>query len=169
MPAPQDQNRFYVYVLVDSRDGAIFYVGKGSKDRCRAHVRDWRTGREKNLQKAKRITEIVDAGGAVQIEILSEGMTEAVALTVERKVIRELGIRNLTNILAGEMSEDERAVLEAKDYISRIKPFEEWVSERHRSDREIGLYHRVAREFHRVIELAGHGYFSRTEWVAYLK
>jgi hypothetical protein len=39
-PGVEEKLGFYVYLLVDPRDGSVFYVGKGTGGRCFAHVRE---------------------------------------------------------------------------------------------------------------------------------
>src|SRR5690348_9647048 len=53
---------FYVYQLIDPRDGAVFYVGKGSGDRMFQHVRDAKRGRVSNEAKTRRILDILEGG-----------------------------------------------------------------------------------------------------------
>lgn len=47
--------QYYVYVLVDPRDGAIFYVGKGLGDRMFNHNRCAQASRERGHPKSERI------------------------------------------------------------------------------------------------------------------
>lgn len=149
MPALQNpkHERFYVYALVDSRDGNPFYIGKGCRKRCNAHMRNWRSGKEKNPKKSRRISEIIDAGSAVVVAILASGLSETAALKLERETIREIGIKNLTNIQPGTFSDIERAALQAKDALRHIMPFKQWASIRPRSQADIELYRSIVRDF----------------------
>lgn len=91
--------RYFVYELVDPRDGSIFYVGKGSKDRPDQHVRQALKG--KRSRKCDRIREILAAERAVQHNIVRRFADEAEAYAYEIERIAELGLANLTNVLPG--------------------------------------------------------------------
>ena len=81
---------YYAYVLRDPADSKIFYVGKGTGDRCFSHIAEARkTERDSrgDYEKLARIRSIEDAGGAVVIEILRHGMDERTAYEVEAAVI----------------------------------------------------------------------------------
>ena len=57
---------YYVYLLTDSRNGEIFYVGKGKGKRYTHHEREWRTNnRIDNAKKCQRIGEIKQGGGSI--------------------------------------------------------------------------------------------------------
>lgn len=90
-------SEFYVYQLVDPRDGAIFYVGKGKGDRVRHHVRQAKRGRIGNQEKHDRIIAIL-ADGRIPVEmIVAEFDDEREAIDHEEDLIKFHGIENLTN------------------------------------------------------------------------
>ena len=117
---------FYVYELIDPRDLSVFYVGKGQRDRVQHHVRDARAGRISNVEKHRRIREILAAGLQVIEQIASQHETEAQALACERERIRAMR-PSLTNIVGGTKSNAELAIEMAQDGLRRTKPFDEWV------------------------------------------
>ncbi|MEI6881355.1 MAG: hypothetical protein WCK82_08505 [Bacteroidota bacterium] len=93
--------RYYVYVYVDPFTDAIFYIGKGKENRCFSHL--------KNLdesEKSKRIIEIKNKGSEPKIEILAFGLDEKDALRVEAAAIDLIGIKNLTNLQKGHLSDE---------------------------------------------------------------
>ena len=90
---------FYVYELIDPRDDAVFYVGKGSGKRYGQHEKDARRGRVG--PKCDRIRAILAAGHPVGHRIVKEFKSEAKAYDHEIKHINTLGRANLTNILPG--------------------------------------------------------------------
>lgn len=92
--------RFYVYELIDPRDGSIFYVGKGKAGRAWQHEADVRSGRPpKNWRKHRRIEEILSAGVSVEVRIVAYYEDEAEAYSHEVELIASLS--GLTNIAAG--------------------------------------------------------------------
>jgi hypothetical protein len=105
---------WYVYLLRDPRDGAVFYVGKGVGSRAFAHARqaegqfveddDPEAVRQAKIQ---RLLDIAAEGETVIVEILRHGIpSAAVAYEVEAAAIdlcRATGA-TLTNIQGGHHS-----------------------------------------------------------------
>lgn len=91
----------YVYKLIDPRDGAVFYVGKGRNRRAWSHEPAAISGREPNPAKAERILEIVDAGLTVTVQIVSHHDTDEAAGAAEVALIAQIGRESLTNATRG--------------------------------------------------------------------
>jgi hypothetical protein len=92
----------YVYLLVDPRDGKVFYVGKGVSDRCLQHDHP-----DDGAEKAARIAEIKSAGLETKVEIVRHGLaSREEAFLVESAVIDLLGVDNLTNKVRGHGATD---------------------------------------------------------------
>jgi uncharacterized protein len=91
---------YYVYILKDSRNDSIFYVGKGKGNRLFQHVQcalENATDRDKyNL-----IREIHKEGKEVEHFILRHGLEEKLSYEIESTIIDLLGIENLTNSVKG--------------------------------------------------------------------
>lgn len=106
------QLKYYVYRLVDPRNGQTFYVGKGKGNRVFAHakcaLKDYEgvdyspeEDDEDNL-KYKTIREITDAGLEVIYIIQKYGLEERDAFVVESALIDAYSIeRELTNKIKG--------------------------------------------------------------------
>lgn len=94
---------YYVYIYVDPRTDAIFYVGKGKGNRYLSHLSDM-----SDSEKTSRIAEIRDAGCEPRIEILAHGFpSEDLALRVEAAAIDLLWeSKELTNAVRGQRSQD---------------------------------------------------------------
>lgn len=90
------QLKFYVYLYIDPRDGEVFYVGKGTSNRCFHHLKDVRES-----DKAARIADIRKSRQEPIIEVLKYGLTEQQALLVEATAIDLLEVDNLTNGVRG--------------------------------------------------------------------
>jgi hypothetical protein len=92
--------KWYVYTLADPRDGAVFYVGKGQKQRAWDHVLSVRKGIFGcNRAKEDRIREILALDLTPQVEIAHRFEFEQDALDTEADMIAALP--GLTNIMAG--------------------------------------------------------------------
>ncbi len=108
-----DQLQYYVYRLIDPRNGHTFYVGKGKGNRVFAHVNDALKSFEGNSyedkgeddvsSKIQQIREIRNAGLDVIHVIQRYGLTEKEAFEVESALIDVYG--ELTNIQSGHASD----------------------------------------------------------------
>ena len=108
---------FYVYRLIDPRDGETFYVGKGYGNRVFAHIRAEGVADCDGMDnKIKRIREILLADLEVSHVIHRHGMDEATALEVESALID--AYPGLTNLVGGARGSDYGAT-HAQEVIRR--------------------------------------------------
>ncbi len=98
-------NEYFVYALVDPRDGSIFYIGKGKNDRPRQHLVEslrYKNNTENaiNPYKTRKILNILKAGyKSYTILYLHKNLTEKQAFELEKYEIANHS--NLTNIGKG--------------------------------------------------------------------
>ncbi len=124
---PSNDPVYYVYLLIDPRTGAAFYVGKGKGKRHKAHVEEWKKfSPDGNGRKLTRITEILRAGEKVGYEFPAEGLTERQALRLEEQLVYRYRA-TITNSLVARRNEAERSYQRMVYIISRIKPPTLWV------------------------------------------
>ncbi len=112
-PEVIEQLQYYVYRLIDPRNGQTFYVGKGKGNRVFAHVNDALKSFDGNSyedkeeddvsSKIQQIREIRNAGLDVIHVIQRYGLTEKEAYEVESALIDAYG--ELTNIQSGHASD----------------------------------------------------------------
>jgi hypothetical protein len=96
----EKQLKWYVYRLIDPRNGETFYVGKGKGNRVFAHIRAAAGLEGDELDnKIKRIHAIQLAGFEVSHVINRHGMSEETALEVEAALID--AYPGITNIASG--------------------------------------------------------------------
>ncbi len=103
---------YYVYALIDPRDGRIFYIGKGCGNRvfqhCMAAIQE-----EEDSLKLNLIREIIASGEEVGHYILRHKLSEHEAFQIESVLIDFLTYdrfntsRVLTNIVCGHHQWDE--------------------------------------------------------------
>lgn len=119
-----DQLKFYVYRLIDPRNGETFYVGKGAGNRVFQHAKgDITADGDEVSDKLKRIREIQLAGMEVAHVIHRHGLDEPTALEVEAALLDAYpGVTNL----AGGHGNAERGVMHASEIIEKFtaKPAE---------------------------------------------
>lgn len=97
---------YYVYMLIDPRDGIPFYVGKGRDQRMYAHRAEALSASTSNKPHHDRIVEIVEDGLDVVYAKHAKNLEECEALNLERSLIEKIGRSNhgkgpLLNLTAG--------------------------------------------------------------------
>jgi len=58
--------KYYVYILIDPRNGEIFYVGKGKGNRINDHIKGFFIEKKKETEKNRKIEEIIKSGNKVK-------------------------------------------------------------------------------------------------------
>lgn len=87
--------KWYVYELVDPRDGKVFYVGKGCNNRVHNHEKEAKRGIDSH--KCRKIRSIWSDGLSVLKNKVAYFNDEQFAYVVEADRIAEYGLKNLTN------------------------------------------------------------------------
>lgn len=95
------KNRYYVYHLIDPRNDEVFYVGKGTGNRIKSHVREAKGRKFQNARKCERIIAIMDSGLKVDERIVFKELTEPAAYMIEAAEIDRIGRDCLTNLSHG--------------------------------------------------------------------
>ena len=114
-----DKLQFYVYRLIDPRNGETFYVGKGTGNRVFAHVKGQLNAEGDELtEKLHRIREIQLDGFEVAHVVHRHGMTEDRAVEVEAALID--AYPEVTNQVSGTAS-DERGLMHVNQIIERYE------------------------------------------------
>ena len=115
--------RCYVYMLLDPRDGSVFYVGKGVNNRCFEHA-EGAIRTDQKTQKYSQIREMLSNSTMPEIFILRHDLTEEIALEIEAAVIdglnamrMSLGLDGLSNVVSGHGV--ERAGLFSDEIVER--------------------------------------------------
>ncbi|EDX0050327.1 hypothetical protein IC374_004282 [Salmonella enterica] len=148
-PGVMEHLGWYVYRLIDPRDGSTFYVGKGKGNRVFAHMRGEVAAVDDELlsNKLKQLREIMLAGLDVIHVIHRHGMAdEKTAYEVEAALID--AYPGLTNIMSGAGS-NEYGPAHIKELIATYQP--ETVVFQHkvlmisvnRSSKDVDLYDAV--------------------------
>lgn len=99
-PGVAEHLKYYVYRLIDPRDGQTFYVGKGKGNRIFSHILDEKVSAVGTAasEKIQRIRDIKAAGLKVLHVIHRHGMDEKTSLEVEGALIDAyLGLSNIAN------------------------------------------------------------------------
>ena len=91
---------YYVYLLIDPRNDAPFYVGKGKANRAWHHTKQVKLGRNTdNPYKDAVIRQILDEGLEPKIIIPHSDLPEDAAYKIEERLIEELGRRIFGGVL----------------------------------------------------------------------
>jgi hypothetical protein len=112
--------KFYVYRLIDPRNGETFYIGKGKGNRVFDHARgELAAGEDELDDKLQRIREIRVDGFEVAHVIHRHGLaTETLAFEIESALID--AYPGATNLVGGHDS-DTRGVMHSKQIIERYE------------------------------------------------
>lgn len=111
--------KYYVYRLIDPRNGETFYVGKGIGNRVFAHVKGEMDAEDDAVtDKIQRIREIRISGFEVAHVIHRHGLDEETSFEVEAALID--AYPEVTNIVDGRYS-DDRGLMHSKQIIERYE------------------------------------------------
>ena len=115
-----DHLKYYVYRLIDPRNGETFYIGKGTRNRVFQHIKGEKESTEHDElnDKILRIREIRISGFDVAHVIHRHGMDEKTAFEVEAALID--AYPEVTNIVSG-YNADDRGVMHSKQIIARYQ------------------------------------------------
>ena len=107
-PLTTDKLLYYVYALIDPRDGQVFYVGKGKGSRIYSHIDDAESIEPSEVAKIAKIREIKSAlKDGVDHVVVRHGLSSEEALEVEASLIdyiESVQKITLTNIVSGHHS-----------------------------------------------------------------
>src|SRR5271165_5148002 len=93
--------KFYVYALIDPRDGWPFYIGKGCGRRCENHLRMAINGGHYNPKLANKIKKIQSKGLKYEIHYRFSSEDETECFAQEKYWIKFYGRENLCNLTDG--------------------------------------------------------------------
>ena len=118
---------YYVYFLIDSRNGQIFYVGKGKGKRVKQHTREAKSNNVVNAIKVERIREIWRSGAMVQEVIFKDRLNEDEAFDLERLLIDKYCRLGLSNIVLGVITANQKVRSMAQENLRRMVPREKFI------------------------------------------
>jgi uncharacterized protein len=103
-PGVAERLKYYVYRLIDPRDGTTFYVGKGKGNRLFSHIKEERDlDGDAKTNKLQHIHEIRHAGLDVIHIVHRHGLSESEAMHVEAALID--AFPGLENEVSGSSSD----------------------------------------------------------------
>lgn len=114
-PEVIEKLQYYVYRLIDPRNGETFYIGKGKGNRVFAHVHGY-IEEDSLSEKMTRIHNIKLSGFEVAHVIHRHGMSEKTAFEVEGALID--AYPGITNIMDGHRN-NEFGAMHSKEIINR--------------------------------------------------
>lgn len=150
---------YFVYALLDTRKpgqnlscrfGSLnfkpFYIGKGLKGRPQEHLRNYK---KKNNHKNKTIEAIYRSGLLPGIVTIFKDLTESEAYLAEKKVINEIGLKNLTNVCQGGVGRDSDSMKGPKNPTFGTKR-PRWIIEKMQAARNPG-HERIGKTLEEIL------------------
>ena len=118
---------YYVYELIDPRDGIVFYVGKGKNNRMYEHVNKTKKGKmsNNNPHLYYKIKQILENESSVKYNVILENESEEECFRVETETINKYGLENLTNIADGGLGGYNQSAVDINRQIRLGKTWEE--------------------------------------------
>lgn len=99
---------YYIYGLYESKENLVdncFYIGKGKGSRMYDHFQNYRLDEEnngcRNLHKTRKIKKLKRNNKNPYAKKIMKNLTEEEAYELEKFIIKEVGLDNLTNIRDG--------------------------------------------------------------------
>lgn len=132
-------SKYYVYLLINSLDNKVFYIGKGKGKRAEHHLKEYRQKRIVNSKKYSVIKDIISNGGDVLIHVVKNNINEDAALRLERILI-DSNKESITNYQGGTLSKSETLILIAREELSKIMPFRKWLDKTNPSSEHADIY-----------------------------
>jgi len=129
----------YVYMLIDTHDDEVLYVGKGVRRRMFSHLSEFRNCRVSGAKKYRWMAEAYEMGHQIVPAVFCAGLTDTQAIVIEREVIQAIGVDRLANSSWGFRIPDEGTLVRCEDLIHRVKPFCLWLAESRRTVEDINL------------------------------
>jgi hypothetical protein len=119
---PKDNNsnkkKYYVYILINSLDNQIFYVGKGCGHRMYSHEYISKSGKHYNTHLSNKILKIIKNGGAIITKKIHKSDNENYIYKKEIEAIKKIGLEKLCNKTLG--GEGSSGMKHSKEYCNII-------------------------------------------------
>jgi len=110
-------NDYYVYGLFYGNE-ICFYIGKGTKYRLNEHLYKYERQEVENTHKRRKIKKLRRNGKQPYAKKIITNLTESEAIRKETKLIKEIGIENLTNQI---MEDEKRTVAKGENqHLSKL-------------------------------------------------
>ena len=101
---------YYVYKHIRLKDGSTFYIGKGKGERMYSASK-----------RNEYWNRIVEKDGGFTALLIKESISEQEAFELEKSIIKEIGIENLTNLTEGGNGGDTRKGFTEDEYNEWIR------------------------------------------------
>ncbi len=110
---------YYIYLLINSLDEQVFYVGKGFERRMYWHKSHALKGSHHNKHLQNKIRKLLQEGGKIIYQKIFESEDEKLVFEWERETIKKIGFENLCNLTEG--GEGSSGFLHSADSIQKMK------------------------------------------------
>jgi hypothetical protein len=125
------KKNFYIYLLINSLDNKVFYVGKGYGKRMYWHKAHAIKGDHHNKHLQNKIRKLINEGGKLNYEKVFESENEELVFKKEIETIKEFGFENLCNLTEG--GEGSTGYVHSEASIEKMKKYaasRNWIGEK---------------------------------------